>query len=345
MRAMGKGMSMSMRKNWALGLMVTGALAIGCAAPSAAQSTRPDRMAIIGTNDDGGYQATKTYSAVRDRVIKAHLLERLRDFFSPIRVPRTVGVLAAECEGGPNTAPFYRSRDRTITVCYQFIALVEKWADMVTAAESSNPKGFPFPITRNEFIWGLIGGVVLHESGHALFDVLDVPVFGREEDAADQFSILIALRLRPQLAEAAVKAYAYFWHMVRDPDVAMKDGNLNTDFADEHGTASQRLYNGLCLAYGHTPEVFGKFVSAGWLPAQRAKGCAREYAQLASAFAKTVLPFIDEKRMAEMEKIDWLAADYVPVQGTPPPTPPPGSVATNKQGGPSGRGKSIDTAR
>jgi hypothetical protein len=206
--------------------------------------------------------------------------------------------------------------------------------DQVMTAVNKDPKRYPFPITRDEFLWGLIGGVLLHESGHALFDVLDVPVFGREEDAADQISILVALHLRPQLAEAAVKAYAYFWRIVPDPDAATtKDGKLNEDFADEHGTGSQRLYNGLCIGYGHSPAVFGKFVSAGWLPEQRAKACAREYARLASAFARTVLPFIDTKRMAEVQAVDWLAANYGPAQpaaavarNTPPARPdaPPG---------------------
>jgi hypothetical protein len=343
MRVMGiaMGFRTRMRTTRAFGWTVAGLLAFGCAGPAAAQSTPPDRMGIAATGNDGGYHATKNYTAVRDRVISARLLERLRDFLSPVRLPRSVGVQTAECDGGASVGPFYRNRDRTITICYQFVALVEKWADQVVAAARKDPKNYPFPITRDEFIWGLIGGVVLHESGHALFDVLDVPVFGREEDAADQFSILIALRLRPQLAEAAVKAYAYFWHAARDPDGEMKDGNLNQDFADEHGTATQRLYNGLCLAYGHAPAVFGKFVSAGWLPAQRAKGCAREYAQLASAFAKTVLPFIDQKRMAAMENIDWLSASYGPARGTPGTTPGR-PVAASVQGP---GGKTVEAVR
>ncbi len=338
---------MGTRRTRALGWTIAGLIALGCAGAASAQSTQaPDRMAIAVDDNDGGYRATQNYGAVRDRVIKARLLERLRDFLSPVRLPRSVGVLAAECDGGANAGPFYNDRSRTITICYQFVAVVEKWADNVVAAAQKDSKKFPFPVTRDEFIWGLLGGVLLHESGHALFDVLNVPVFGREEDAADQFAILIALRLRPPLAEAAVKGYAYFWRTARDPDGAMtKDGNLNEDFADEHGTPSQRLYNGLCVAYGHAPAVFGKYVEAGWLPEQRAKGCGHEYAQLSSAFARTVLPFIDMKRMAEMEKIDWLAASYGPAQATPAPTAAPAGQTTAGAHGPAGGGKTVDAAQ
>src|SRR5262249_15661797 len=163
------------------------------------------------------------------------------------RLPRAIGLLATECDGGENASPFYHSGYRTITVCYQFMVLAETIADKLIAAIKRDPKRYPFPITRDEFPWGLVGGVLLHDMGHALFDVLDVPVFGREEDAADQIAMLAALHLRPQLAEAALKSYAYFWRLVPDPDSGMKEGKLNDDFSDEHGTASQRLYNGLCI--------------------------------------------------------------------------------------------------
>jgi hypothetical protein len=342
---MGRGV---MSTRTALAWTCAGLLALAGAGAAWAQPTQqPGRAALAVENDDGGYRATKKYADVRDRVVKARMLERLRDFLSPIRLPRSVGLLAAECDGGAGAGPFYLTGDRTITICYQFVAAVEKVADTVIAAQRENPQFFPFPVTRDEFIWGLLGGVMLHESGHALFDVLDVPMFGREEDAADQFAILIALKLRPPLAVAAVKAYAYFWRGMSDPDAMTKDGDLNQDFADEHGTPSQRLFNGLCIAYGRSPEVFGKFVAAGWLPAQRAKGCAREYAQLEQAFTRTVLPFIDSTRMAEMENIDWLAANYGPAQPAPaastaPANPVPASKSAQ---GPDGRGDPVGAGR
>ena len=46
------------------------------------------------------------------------------------------------------------------------------------------------------------------------------------------------------------------------------------DFADEHGTSSQRFYNTMCLAYGGDPQTFKEFVDKGWLPKDRAANCA-----------------------------------------------------------------------
>jgi hypothetical protein len=335
---------MSSGKTRALGWTIVGLLALGGAAPAVAQSAPPpSQVVILAENNDGGYRTSQKYAAVRDRLVQWRALERLRDFLSFVRLPRKIGTLAAECQGGDDASPFYSSDTRAITICYQFFNVADKAADVIMAVAEKNPKVLPFPITRDQFIWGLLGAMLLHESGHALFDVLDVPLFGREEDAADQFSIMIALQLRPQLAESAVKSYAYFWRVWNDPDNTMtKNGNPNEAFADTHGTASQRLFNTLCIAYGHAPAQFGKFVAAGWLPQQRAKGCAQEYAQLASAFAKTVQPFIDQKRMAEVEGFDWLAPTYGPAQPAPPPKTAPKAAPSGPDpasaAGPRGKG-------
>src|SRR5205085_8429618 len=103
-----------MRRTRALLRIIAGLLALGCALPAAAQpKQQPDRAVIAAEDNDGGYRATKgtAYASVRDRVIKARLLERLRDFLQPVRLPRSVGVLAAECEDGASA--YYSRGDRT----------------------------------------------------------------------------------------------------------------------------------------------------------------------------------------------------------------------------------------
>ena len=54
---------------------------------------------------------------------------------------------------------------------------------------------------------------LLHETGHAAFDIMDIPVFGREEDAADQFEGLLALQFGKETARTVVKGDAYFWYV------------------------------------------------------------------------------------------------------------------------------------
>ena len=49
----------------------------------------------------------------------------------------------------------------------------------------------------------------LHETGHAVFDQLKVPVLGREEDAADLFSAYIMLQLGKEDARRLILGSAY----------------------------------------------------------------------------------------------------------------------------------------
>jgi hypothetical protein len=141
--------------------------------------------------------------------------------------------------------------------------------------------------------------VTFHEIGHALFDVLEVPIFGREEDAADQMGAFILQQFDADLARRLTSGAAYIW--------LMKDRTLpQTAFSEEHGTDLQRHYNVLCLGYGGHPEVFQDFVDRGALPAERAKNCAREYQQVRDAFVKTILPYVDQAMLKVVQSKQWL---------------------------------------
>ena len=149
-------------------------------------------------------------------------------------------------------------------------------------------------------------GTALHESGHMMFHMLDVPVFGREEDAADEMASYMALQFNKDVARTIVKGFVYFWSRSKDPPSEAYAGRY---FSDDHGTASQRMYNTLCLAYGGDPKTFQEFVDKGWLPKERAGHCAEEFAILQRAFEKTVEPFLDHDLMIRVQKADWLTPE------------------------------------
>jgi hypothetical protein len=169
----------------------------------------------------------------------------------------------------------------------------------------------------------MFAATVLHETGHALFDLLDAPVFGREEDAADQMAIFVATQFNKEIARTVIKGFAYYWYIAaflksdpgalpaKDPDYP-KDikGQCYADafcgYSDVHGTASQRMYNTLCLAYGSNHAAFQDLVDNKWLAPDRAKNCDAEYRQAYFAFSKTVYPFIDQAQMKKVQnRQDW----------------------------------------
>jgi hypothetical protein len=232
---------------------------------------------------------TVKYQATMDRLKSRQVLEQLSQFLSPLRLPHKLYLVTREC--GENPSPNYDPGSWAIFLCYEFSEILDK----VAPKPGKPAQGF----SHDEVVVGSYAGVVLHEAGHAVFDMLDVPVFGREEDAADEIATFIALQFNKDVARTVTRGYAYFWSVLGNP----KEWK---EYSDEHGTSAQRLYNTLCLGYGGDPQTFKEFVDKGWLPKERAASCAAEYQQVKLAFEKTILPFVDLNQMKQVQAKDWL---------------------------------------
>lgn len=235
---------------------------------------------------------TERLQATLARLKARQVLETLSQFLAPLRLPHKLFLVTMEC-GNENASPHFRGDIRAIVLCYEFV----EWVRRVAPAPGESWEG----ITRDDVVVGAFTGVVLHELGHATFNMLDVPVFGREEDAADAIGIFIALQFSKDVARTVTKGFAYLF---------AKSGNPKewAQYADEHGTSAQRFYNTLCVAYGGDPQSFREFFDKGWLPRDRAAGCATEFQQIRLAFSKTVLPFVDQGLMKQVQARDWLKA-------------------------------------
>ncbi|WP_420012750.1 DUF4344 domain-containing metallopeptidase [Tateyamaria sp.] len=125
--------------------------------------------------------------------------------------------------------------------------------------------------TRDRFVEANLLGIFYHEFGHALIDVLGLPVFGQEEDAADVASILMIDAFYEE--EAAVDlAYDAAFGFLGEAEVA---GNVA--YWDVHGPDEQRFYNTVRLFYGANPEVREDFAEDMGLPMDRAETCPEEF--------------------------------------------------------------------
>jgi hypothetical protein len=298
-------------------------------APASAQSPEfaNSKVVIFELNKgDRGYWAqthdgkplSAEHMALRERMIKRNVLQDFAEFLSPLRLPHTLRLFASDCSGGAWDSPNYNYQLHFINMCYSFVGSSEKAADLLLKFQSE--RKLWTPVSREQLIAGLFAAVLLHEAGHAVFDLMEVPIFGREEDAADQMAAFIALQFSKETARTIIKGFAYFWALNANPNTTFPDPNAPdypTDpeqqcmadpfcaYSDEHGTGWQRMFNTLCIAYGGDPENFKDLVEANWLPADRAKNCKNEFDQLRYAFSKTVLPFIDQAQMAKVKARTW----------------------------------------
>lgn len=99
--------------------------------------------------------------------------------------------------------------------------------------------------------------ILLHELGHALIHELDLPIVGREEDAADEFATLVGLdALSDQGTDQAIAAAEWF-RLMGNSEVSLHE----MEFWDEHSLNSQRFYKILCFLYGSNPQGLHPIVS------------------------------------------------------------------------------------
>lgn len=229
------------------------------------------------------------YQGVADRLKARHVLEDLRRFMAPLRLPRELEIKTEQCN---TTNAWYEPRGRVV-ICYEFIDWMERLAPV---------DNLPSGMTRQDAIVGPFVQVVFHELGHAVFDILQVPVIGREEDAADAFAGFIMLQFGKDVARRTLPGAAYFWQ-------AGSTDWSKVEFADVHGNPVQRSYNYLCMAYGAFPEEFQNVVDKGLLPKSRADHCSHEFEVLKVAFTKTIYPFIDQDMLKIVQSMQWLQPD------------------------------------
>jgi hypothetical protein len=133
---------------------------------------------------------------------------------------------------------------------------------------------------------------------------LNIPVLGREEDAADLFSAYILLHVSREEARALILGTAFIGRVEARADL---DGKRELKhYANVHGTPGQRYFNILCIAYGFDRVLFADAVTLWNLPEDRAGGCAGEYEQLDHAFKTLIMPHIDKNLLAQVRERKWL---------------------------------------
>lgn len=269
-------------------------LAPADAPKASAGETRQIDVAYLPPKDP---QHQPLYELLKDK----RALEKLQEILSAFRLPRRVLLKVEGCDGVANAY----SGDGNVMVCYEY--LDEIWQN---APKETTPEG----IAPVDALVGPMVDVFLHEFGHVVFYLLNVPLFGREEDAADQFSAYIMLHFGPQEARRLIAGAAYAFK----GDLQKREVTLNLkEFSDSHGQPAERFYNLLCLAFGADANLFANIVKKGYLPVERAIGCEDEYRQVAHAFKLLIGPHIDETLAREVMAKKWLPD----VTARPPPRP------------------------
>jgi hypothetical protein len=228
------------------------------------------------------------YQQVYEFLKERKSLEQLQEFLSPFRLEWPLDITLTGCDGEPDAM----YDDDEITICYEYLAELQKYMPAETTPAGIDPV---------DTLIGPFVDTVLHEFAHALFDYADIPVLGREEDAADQVSAYIYLQLGRDEARRLIMGTVYAYLLeVQDTDPPDME-----EFADEHSTAEQRAINLSCMAYGADPKVFKDVVTQVGVPQYRIDICEEEFELISFAFQKLIAPHIDPELAKKVYDRSW----------------------------------------
>lgn len=244
--------------------------------------------------------------------------EVLDEFADQIALPQDVPVTFKDC-GMANA--FWDPNEKTLTMCYELIAKYNTGYEQITGAEET----FLKQADRETVLAGTTLFILLHELGHGMVDLFDLPITGREEDAVDQFAAITLIdsdeeddTLEERPSRLALLGAYFFQQLSFAPEEMTRH-----IFSNEHALGQQRYYDVMCLVLGANTELYGPILALGiqmvddaatrypdlvneervmdWLektddlnilPYQRALRCEAEYARYSASWNYLVDTFM-----------------------------------------------------
>lgn len=161
------------------------------------------------------------------------------------------------------------------------------------ASKQGKPEAAPLDPVRFEFVRNNLVSTFYHELAHALIDIMELPVLGQEEDAADVFSVVMVNRLFDEDQAVAINRGAARGFEV--DAIKMRGKGREWDWADGHGPDMQRYYNIVCLTYGGAPKRRADFAEEMGLPQDRAEICAAEFTLAKNSWGPIIKSLEDAK--------------------------------------------------
>ncbi len=222
---------------------------------------------------------------IHERVRDADMWRRLPELQAidgMFALPQRLRYVTAECG---EFGAFYLPAEAEVVLCYETLrTLYERGQEQ--QHDLGLDAGYP-----QRYVLANVRFIVLHETGHALVHLLDLPVTGRQEDAVDQLAAILMLRFAG-LDETPAQVIANL-QMAANWLLSRSTGAYNLfAYAAEHALGEQRYFNLQCLIYGTDPDEFAGMVDAGDLTAARAASCPRETRMASRAWVRLLLPHL-----------------------------------------------------
>ncbi|MCZ4270952.1 DUF4344 domain-containing metallopeptidase [Maritalea porphyrae] len=128
-----------------------------------------------------------------------------------------------------------------------------------------------------------------HEVGHMLISQFQLPILGKEEDAADNIATVMLLAAEDDNKDAMLidAANSFFYSNNEGPE-EIEDAAMY----DLHSLDLQRAFQVICLMVGSDAELFGDLADEVGIDPDRQESCAFDYEQIAGNWNRLNETFI-----------------------------------------------------
>lgn len=196
---------------------------------------------------------------IRDKFEReAIFAEVLDELSAQIALPQDISVTFKDC-GFPNA--YWMPSEYSVTMCYE---LIQMYNSSYEALDDEAKSLFTWA-DQGSVVTGTTMFILLHELGHGLVSIFDLPITGREEDAVDQFATLTLIAaddeddtLEDRPSRMALLGAYFFEQLAHAPDELSR-----RIFSDEHALGQQRYYDVMCLVLGSDFDTYAPVITPG----------------------------------------------------------------------------------
>ena len=184
---------------------------------------------------------------------------------------------------GENDGPLFDSGINKIFIPYHFLVEVEQRFKQVKYTSNNE-------MTLKDAIMDALLHTIVHELAHALIFQFDLPVLGKEEDAADGLASMLLIEYLEEGQEIVITAADLFGLESQDVDEYQVE-----DYWDEHSLDIQRYYSSLCHVYGSSPEKYKHIKIDEKFSDEKSLNCQDDYEILVNSWLALLDPFLVNK--------------------------------------------------
>jgi len=211
---------------------------------------------------------TATETVIKEKLISSGVVNSVLVFIREnFRLSRTLTILI-----GGEDGPLFDSKANKIVIPYTLMQVVES---RFVLANYSAETG----INVDDATQHTLMHMLLHELAHALIFMYDLPVVGKEEDAADSLATVLLIEFFKDGQEIAISAADSF--VLLDQYIGQFKEKV---FWSEHSLDIQRYYSTLCHVYGSEPRKYRHIVTTAGFSKKRMERCIEEYGRLVNSW-------------------------------------------------------------